>query len=699
MRVGKTADGTTENRKVPWYIYVILLAVCIASSVLTSYVARSGMRVLIGKKVLIISSLTGVFSSIANICAILLVVFFGKTGFITAIVITVAQFPGLIIGLVSKMTLDNLPGVFSLLLTITAVAVIHNRNIQLEKVKRSDFTHLMEQQRLSQRLFEQTATALVNAVDAKDTYSHGHSLRVAQYSDRIARAMGKSDDECYKIFYTALLHDVGKIGIDDAIITKKGKLTDAEYEIMKQHPVLGNQILSSISEYPYLSIGAHYHHERYDGKGYPDGLKGDDIPEVARIISVADAYDAMTSNRSYREAIPQQLVREEIVKGSGTQFDPRIAKIMQHIIDEDTEYKIREQSVAAELAGKDELDCEELCDTISDGILITPNPVKIGLTYTPKDEQPKERSFPVIILFDSLDARYHDEENTVRDLNYFEYCRIPFNGVVTGEGVRKVQTEITEREAAKENTDDKSVNYTVDAVKFKDHVLITIDDGSSEIKVTVALPDSSRFAYIGLTGERCVISNVSIDKAEDPVPADYITRIAEEVSYIDGPEGDVPNVQIDGYRTASTVGLPVVDGLSIEFHTKSLPTARLVWHCPFIVLFYSSDLVPEGEDYKEFALIRLDGESWQSREEANNRMIVNRTDEFDGWDFWKKFNHEGYECKVTFERHGNVVVTTTQNCGLFIRNITTVVDGTKNIYACITGDQVALTNIRIKQSK
>ncbi|MBR1450903.1 MAG: diguanylate cyclase, partial [Lachnospiraceae bacterium] len=158
-------------------------------------------------------------------------------------------------------------------------------------------------------------------------------------------------------------------------------------------------------------------------------------------------------------------------------------------------------------------------------------------------------------------------------------------------------------------------------------------------------------------------------------------------------------VQIDGYRTAATAGLPVVDGLSIEFHTKSLPTARLVWHCPFIVLFYSSDIVPEGEDYKEFALIRLDGESWQSREEANNRMIVNRTDEFDGWDSWKKFNHEGYECKVTFERHGNVVVTTTQNCGLFIRNITTVVDGTKNIYACITGDQVALTNIRIKQSK
>ncbi len=138
------------------------------------------------------------------------------------------------------------------------------------------------------------------------------------------------------MYYAALLHDVGKIGIDESIINKKGRLTEEEYEVIKQHPVMGNQILSSINEYPYLSIGAHYHHERYDGKGYPDKLKGEDIPEIARIISVADAYDAMSSNRSYREAIPQQLVREEIIKGAGTQFDPEIAGIMQHLIDIDT---------------------------------------------------------------------------------------------------------------------------------------------------------------------------------------------------------------------------------------------------------------------------------------------------------------------------------------------------------------------------
>lgn len=699
MRVGKTADGIQENRKVPWYVYVILLTVCIASSALTSYVARSDVRVLIGEKVLIISSLTGVFSSVANICAILLVVFFDKVGFITAIAVTVAQFPGLIIGLVSNETLNNLPGVFSLLLTIMVVIVVRNRNKQLELFRNSEVEHLRDQQKLSQKLFEQTATALVNAVDAKDTYSHGHSLRVAEYSERIAGLMGKNDDECYKIYYAALLHDVGKIGIDDAIITKKGRLTDEEYEIMKQHPVLGNQILSSIGEYPYLSIGAHFHHERYDGKGYPDGLKGEDIPEIARIISVADAYDAMTSNRSYRQAIPQQLVREEIVKGSGTQFDPKIAKIMQHIIDLDTEYKMRERSAFAEFAGKDELVCGEFRDSISDGILTDPKLTKISLRFTPNDNNTDNARPPAIVLFDSLDARYHDDEKTIKDLYYFEYCEIGFDGKVTEVGCRKTKVDITRRETGKPAKDPQSIEYSIESVKVRDHVLITIDDGTSIVKVTVALPDSSRFAYLGLTGENCLIDDVQIDKSEEAVPDDYIPRIAEEISFIDGPVGDVPNIQIDGYRTSSTQAIPVVDGLSIVFHTMSLPTARLVWHCPFIVLFYSSELIPEGKDYKEFALIRIDGESWQSRESANNRLIVNRTDEFDGWDAWKEANHEGFDCTVSFERKGDVVVTTTQNCGLFIRNITTVVDGTKNIYACITGDQVALTNIRIKQSK
>ena len=119
-------------------------------------------------------------------------------------------------------------------------------------------------------------------------------------------------------------------------------ITDEEYKAIKMHPIIGSQILSSINKSPYLAIGAKYHHERFDGKGYPEGLKGENIPLVARIISVADSYDAMTSKRSYRTIMPQQKVRSEILHGSNSQFDPQIARIMLQMIDEDVSFKMKE---------------------------------------------------------------------------------------------------------------------------------------------------------------------------------------------------------------------------------------------------------------------------------------------------------------------------------------------------------------------
>ena len=139
------------------------------------------------------------------------------------------------------------------------------------------------------------------------------------------------------------MHDIGKIGIPNEIINKTGKLTDEEYEIIKTHPSIGGDILSNISEIPNIAIGARWHHERYDGKGYPDGLKGKNIPELARIIGVADAYDAMTSKRSYRDVLSQEIVRLEIKKGKGTQFDPVFAEIMLEMIDEDKNYDMHEK--------------------------------------------------------------------------------------------------------------------------------------------------------------------------------------------------------------------------------------------------------------------------------------------------------------------------------------------------------------------
>ena len=189
-------------------------------------------------------------------------------------------------------------------------------------------------------LVRQTTLALVEAIDAKDSYTNGHSRRVADFSVAIAEKAGKSREECEKIHLIALLHDVGKIGIPDAIINKEGKLTDEEYAIIKTHPRVGREILSKISASPELAIGASFHHERYDGKGYPFGLKGEEIPEMARIIAIADTYDAMASKRSYRDVLPESKIKSEIEKGIGTQFDPQFAKIMLELINSGEIYRL-----------------------------------------------------------------------------------------------------------------------------------------------------------------------------------------------------------------------------------------------------------------------------------------------------------------------------------------------------------------------
>ena len=215
---------------------------------------------------------------------------------------------------------------------------IFDINTTMMEAHERETEYLKERKQHMDVLLDQTAQVLASAIDAKDKYTHGHSTRVAQYSKEIAMLSGKSEQECEEIYYAALVHDVGKIGISDTVINKKGRLTDEEYEEMKKHPVIGRDILSSINLSPFLVEGAYYHHERYDGKGYPEGKKGEETPELARIIAVADAYDAMTSKRSYRDPLPQQKVREEIEKGIGTQFDPTFAKIMLRLIDEDKDY-------------------------------------------------------------------------------------------------------------------------------------------------------------------------------------------------------------------------------------------------------------------------------------------------------------------------------------------------------------------------
>ena len=208
-------------------------------------------------------------------------------------------------------------------------------NHTVAKARTAEIEFYKESERKEAAMFEQTAEARARPNHAKDRYTHGHSARVAMISRQIAKEANFSDKDCTQIYFAALLHDVGKIGVRDEIINKVGKLTDEEFEEIKQHPILGYHILSTIKQSPSLSIGAHYHHERYDGTGYPEGLSGEDIPEVARIIAVADAYDAMTSSRSYRNALPRQTMIEELTRGMGKQFDPKFDRIMLYIIGAD----------------------------------------------------------------------------------------------------------------------------------------------------------------------------------------------------------------------------------------------------------------------------------------------------------------------------------------------------------------------------
>lgn len=183
-------------------------------------------------------------------------------------------------------------------------------------------------------LFYKTIKSIAFALDAKDPYTHGHSMRVTLYSLALAKALKLPDDLLEEIETTGLLHDIGKIAIPEKILLKPGKLTEEEYEIIKTHPELGENLVKGIDKLRLISNWLKSHHERYDGKGYPEGLAGEQIPVSSRIIALADTYDAMTSDRAYRKALPHQTAIDEIKRCAGEQFDPKLAELFISIQDE-----------------------------------------------------------------------------------------------------------------------------------------------------------------------------------------------------------------------------------------------------------------------------------------------------------------------------------------------------------------------------
>lgn len=197
-------------------------------------------------------------------------------------------------------------------------------------IKAEQATANEEKIMLSLKLFE----ALAKAIDAKDKYTNGHSARVAVYSTLLAQRLGWDDQQIEKLRYEALLHDIGKIGVPDAILNKPERLTNTEFSIIQSHTVVGSNILKDMIALPEAKRVANYHHERFDGKGYPAGLRGEDIPFNARIVGIADAYDAMNSDRIYRKALSRDRIREELVNGRGTQFDPFLLDLFLELFDD-----------------------------------------------------------------------------------------------------------------------------------------------------------------------------------------------------------------------------------------------------------------------------------------------------------------------------------------------------------------------------
>lgn len=301
--------------------------------------------------------------------------------------------------------------------------------------------------------------SLASTIDAKDRYTSGHSRRVADYAVKIARKMGMSEEEQNIVFITGILHDVGKIRVPEEVINKPGKLTKEEFDQIKIHPVSGYHILHGIHEDPRIGYGSKYHHERYDGKGYPNGLAGENIPKIARIIAVADAYDAMASDRSYRKALPQDVVRKEIMEGKGSQFDPQIADIMLEIIDEDKDYELRQkdETLRHVLIVDDDLEfvneIENILSEMSNIEIITARSEKeatqfieegdidlVILDYAISETDGFELSrkirnvhnIPVILM---IEDKSREVISKIRELNIEDYLTKPLNPAITRETV------------------------------------------------------------------------------------------------------------------------------------------------------------------------------------------------------------------------------------------------------------------------
>ncbi len=234
-------------------------------------------------------------------------------------------------GYYSEVFMTRFPLVFIGVALFTAIGMIQYHRAALFEIEHTNkLNEEVEKQTRAateralklEHITEEVVLTLAGVIDAKDKYTNGHSFRVSAYSVALAEKLGWSEDEVKALHYEALLHDIGKIGVPDSILNKPGRLTDDEFSVIKSHAAVGGDILAESGELKGASDTARHHHEKYGGGGYPEGLSGKSIPLHARVVSIADAYDAMHSDRIYRKGLPKDVIRKELTDGRGTQFDP-----------------------------------------------------------------------------------------------------------------------------------------------------------------------------------------------------------------------------------------------------------------------------------------------------------------------------------------------------------------------------------------
>lgn len=563
-------------------------------------------------------------------------------------------------------------------------------NDAVERAHAVELQNMQGEHKRMQRLFDQTAKAFVSAVEKKDDFTKGNAVKVAEYARKLTARCGLDEDHCEKAYYAALLHDVGLIGIPDSVIKNEEDPSKWDIEAFRQKPVIGKEILSNITEFPFLSVGAYSSHERYNGTGYPEGLKGDDIPEIARIIAVADAFVTMTTKKRYRDAKPDFVAREAFVKGAGVEFDPEFAGLMVKIIDEESSGKIHDDITLVEK----ELTCHTYRDFITMGIPITGKITKIRFNSSRVEDPTNAFSAPSIILFDSYDRRVHDNKKSISAYHYQEYGEIWFDDHYVSTSARMIKEIKLDDAAGYEKLNEGE--YEIISAKYDDHIKVTMRCSDYEKEDIISVMDGSTSVYIGITGENCNIRNIDIEQTEETVDETYVPRISDEISYIDHMESDIKNIQISQTRSAATDGIELKNKMRINFHAMSLPVASFIWHCPYIVIYSSDNGQVFGENYHEYALIKINGENEIKDHYSENIFTMKKKDTFPGWEDWKEQNKEGVECEVTFERKGNTIITTTENLGIYIENTTIIKENPGKIYVALTGDRVALTDIRLR---